>query len=175
MEEIVKKGCKHQRRNGECRRVLTQEEMIEEVREGKLVRRYSITNQPFLSKIVREIAEKNNATQPEVASVIGKDVRILRNKLYKGVFSLQDIVLIGDMFGFKVTVSDGETEYTIEPEDVCDSESIERLKEYHNKKKEAVMEQLEFTSDEAILEYIKSNPERLKAYAEQLSKHKKND
>lgn len=153
---------------GERRTVLTPEEMYEEVRIGNSVRR--IKKQPTLSKYIREIIEANNSNQDDIAFVLGKDVRILRNKLYRGTFSLQDLCLIGEMFDFKLSLTKDNEEYILYADDICDEESVIRLREYKSNKKESEMKKLEDISIEANLEYISSDPERLKTYMEELSK-----
>lgn len=147
-----------------------QSEEYETIKVGNYTRK--VKKQPFISKCVRQMADSKGYSQEDMATVLMKDIAILRNKLYRGVFSLQDLTLIASVCGYELSLSNGSESITINPEDVCKEELIANLKDFESKKESNDLNRLDNISDKTIQNYIKSNPERLKAYAKALSKKK---
>ena len=120
----------------------------------------SFDNRPR-SNIVKWMMEKSNKTVDDLAVCLGCTTTFINNKLHRGTFSFDDLIMIAYICGFFITITDNNPD-----EEVRCTYQID-VKDYFRNYNEDALEQL-FAYEERVRKQQKAEYDELKAKLEKM-------
>ena len=120
----------------------------------------SFDNRPR-SNLVKWMMEKSNKTVDDLAECLGCTTTFINNKLHRGTFSFDDLIMIAYICGFFITITDNNPD----EEERC-TYQID-VKDYFRNYNKDALEQL-FAYEERVRKQQKAEYDKLKAKLEKM-------